>query len=151
VIRLDPESVEAIAVRVAELLREEAPSDARLLPASEVARRFGLSRDYLYRHAEELGAVRVGDGKRPRLRFDPEVVAERLSARSIRRGSEPRKARPKAKPRRARRTGPRSGPALLPIRPTKGTEARLLAERRRERKARQAEERAAAEAGSSKP
>ena len=52
-----------------------------LVDAAEIAQRFGCSRDWVYAHADELGAIRLGDGDKPRLRFDPEVVHERLAAR----------------------------------------------------------------------
>ena len=65
-VRLDPETVEEVATRVAELL---AP---RLQPARASQRRL-LS-------AGELGAIRLGTGRRPRLRFDPDIVAERIAA-----------------------------------------------------------------------
>jgi hypothetical protein len=67
---LDPEDIESIAVRVAELLREQQPSSApRLADAAAVARELGVDRDWVYEHAEELGAARLG-GARGRLRFD---------------------------------------------------------------------------------
>ena len=77
-VRLDLESIEALAQRLAELLapREEAPG--RLITAEEVARRWGVGRRWVYDHADELGAHRLGAGPRPRLRFDPDEVAERL-------------------------------------------------------------------------
>ena len=65
--RLDPESVEAVARRVAELLGGDNAAD--LVDAGELARLMGVSRDHVYRHADELGAVRMGEGSRPRLRF----------------------------------------------------------------------------------
>jgi hypothetical protein len=48
-----------------------------LLTAADVARRFSVTRSWVYAHARELGVVRIGDGPRPRLRFDPAVVAQR--------------------------------------------------------------------------
>jgi hypothetical protein len=68
---LDPEDIESIAARVAELLREQQqPSSAsRLADAAEVARELGVDRDWVYAHAEELGGARLG-GARGRLRFD---------------------------------------------------------------------------------
>jgi hypothetical protein len=79
-VRLDPDSIEALAHRLAELLapREPARPQRRLLTAEEVARWWGISRRWVYDHADELGARRLGGGRRPRLRFDPEEVAERL-------------------------------------------------------------------------
>lgn len=45
------------------------------IDAAEVARRLSVSRDYVYRHADELGAMRMGRGPKARLRFDPKAVA----------------------------------------------------------------------------
>lgn len=69
---------EAVARRVVEKLRGEPVAPGGLLDAAEVASRHGVSRAFVYEHADELGAVRlgeVGDGRRPRLRFDPVKVA----------------------------------------------------------------------------
>jgi hypothetical protein len=66
---LDPEDIESIAARVAELLHEQQPSSSRLADAAEVARELGVERDWVYAHAEELGGTRLG-GKHGRLRFD---------------------------------------------------------------------------------
>ena len=79
-LRLDPESIEALACRLAELLspREEARTRAQLITAEEVARWWGIGRRWVYDHADELGARRLGGGRRPRLRFDPDEVVERL-------------------------------------------------------------------------
>lgn len=103
-IALDNASVEAVAQRVAELIRGEDVSP-ELVDASEVARRFGVSRDYVYEHSADLGAVKLGDGPKARLRFNPATVAERLNA--------PKPSPPKA-PRRHRRRA--SDIELLPIR-----------------------------------
>lgn len=81
-VSLDDASVNAIAERVAELLRGE-PIGGDLVDATEVARRFSVSRDYVYEHADELGAVRLGDGSRARLRFDPVTVRKRLTHTTV--------------------------------------------------------------------
>jgi hypothetical protein len=84
-VRLDPADVEAIALRTAEILAERglvAPAARELIDAAEVARRFGVTPTWARRNADRLGAVRLGTGSRPRLRFDPERVAAALSARS---------------------------------------------------------------------
>jgi hypothetical protein len=83
--RLAPESVEALAARIAELLGAADSCSAeggpkRMLTAAQVAERWGVARRWVYDHAEALGARRLGGGPRPRLRFDPEEVAERLGA-----------------------------------------------------------------------
>lgn len=80
-VRLAPESIEALALRITELLgAREAPhkSHPERISASEVARQWGIGRRWVYEHADELGAWRLGAGNRPRLRFDPDEVAERL-------------------------------------------------------------------------
>lgn len=85
-LRLAPESIDALATRLAELLgglREPAPPAERLqkmLSAAEVSKRWSISRRWVYDHADELGARRMGTGPRPRLRFDPDEVAARIGA-----------------------------------------------------------------------
>jgi hypothetical protein len=83
VVHLDNASVEAIARRVAELLSSEHGSEG-WIDAAEVARRYSLSRDFVYEHADELGAVRIGSGPKGRLRFDPAKVVEALGGSSVR-------------------------------------------------------------------
>ena len=101
---LDPATVEAIAHEVADLLRRDGSGERALLTAGQVAARFGVDRSWVYAHAHELGVVRLGFGRRPRLRFDPAVVAQRLLAQP---------AAPTATPAAsATATAP-----LLPIRP----------------------------------
>jgi hypothetical protein len=104
----DVELVEAIAQRVAELLREDTPTPGALVDAQTLAGLLGVSRAHVYRNANKLGAQRIGDGERPRLRFDPAVA---LQARE--RTSSPRP--PPVQPRRRRQL--RSSVPLLPIRP----------------------------------
>jgi hypothetical protein len=74
-IKLDPQTIEAIARRVVELLERRGLQSRELLDAAELARRFGIERSWVYSHAIELGAVKLGGGAKPRLRFDPEVAA----------------------------------------------------------------------------
>jgi len=113
-IKLDPETVEKIARRVMELLEQRGVQKPDLVDAAELARRFGIERSWVYAHAIELGAIKLGNGAKPRLRFDPDVAARVLRkvdgksvadppARSGKRAGQP--------PRRAR-----SEVRLLPIR-----------------------------------
>ena len=102
--------LEAIAREVAQLLgRDDQPGGHRLLNARQVAARFNVERSWVYAHAEELGVVRIGQGPRPRLRFDPTVVAQHLLARP---------ARPAAAPSPSHIRG---GAPLLPIKPSRQT------------------------------
>ena len=77
---LQPEEIEAIAQRVAELLADRlAPPAARerLVDAVQLAELLGVERDWVYAHATQLGGVRLG-GPKGRLRFDLNMVAERV-------------------------------------------------------------------------
>jgi hypothetical protein len=107
VVQLDDASVEAVARRVVELLSSESGSED-WIDAAEVARRFSLSRDYVYEHAAEFGAVRLGGGPKARLRFSPAKVTEALG------GSLGRESRPKREAVRSVRRGREV--TLLPIR-----------------------------------
>jgi len=112
-IRLDPETVEKIARRVVELLEARGLQQRELVDASALAKRFGIERSWVYSHAIELGAVKLGNGAKPRLRFDPEVAA-----RVLRRVGEEPAADPPA--RSGKRAGQPQGSEgrveLLPIR-----------------------------------
>ncbi len=102
---LNDSEIEAVATRVAELL--QAPVASReLVDASAIARRFGVSRAFVYDHAEALGAIRLGAGPRARMRFDPTEVERLLGNAGHKTGAHPP---PQRRPR------PKGG-ALLPIR-----------------------------------
>jgi hypothetical protein len=81
---LAPEMVERIAGRVVQLLREQRlveDTAPRLVTADELARRFGLTRTWVYEHANELGAISMGDGPRARMRFDLRFAGQAIYAR----------------------------------------------------------------------
>ena len=66
--------VDPLARRVVEVMHEQGlvqprPKAEVWLNAAELARRLGVSREWVYEHADELGARRIGSGPRPRLRF----------------------------------------------------------------------------------
>lgn len=106
---LDPAVIEeiadrlsgAIVARVVEVLREQGLSprpreSTAWLDAQEVAQRLGVSREWVYEHADELGALRIGSGPRPRLRFPPQILDPRSRTTiSAEAGGEPRNRRPK--------------------------------------------------------
>lgn len=80
-IKLSPETVEALARRVAELLAApKSRQPERLVSAKVIAEQWGVDRRWVYEHADQLGARRLGSGPRPRLRFDPTEVGERLGS-----------------------------------------------------------------------
>ena len=66
---------ERLAVRLSGLTPARAEP---LVDAAEIARLHGKTRTWVYEHAGELDAVRLGSGPRPRLAFSPARVAERL-------------------------------------------------------------------------
>jgi hypothetical protein len=109
-VRLDADSIDAIAQRVAAILQSEPlPTREQLMTATDVAARFGVSRTWVYDNAERLGAIRLGTGSRARLRFDPNRVGEFIQAE------------PNSRERSARRSSPAAacwlGKAdLIPIR-----------------------------------
>jgi hypothetical protein len=80
---MSEQSIEQLATRVAEVLLAAGGKTAarRIVDARGVAETYGVSRDFVYSHADELGAIRLGPGPRARLRFDLVEVAARLSAR----------------------------------------------------------------------
>ncbi len=127
---LGPETIELIAQRVARLLREDrAPTTppVGLVDAAYLARHLGLTRTWVYQHAEELGAIRVGKGSRARMRFDLAKATAALGGREQQRGSLPAKRR-----RRARSTDETAEVALLPLRPpgVRGVLARIVRQQR---------------------
>jgi hypothetical protein len=77
-LRLAPQSIEALARQIAELLASGERPRPRHLTAAEVSDWWGVDRAWVYAHATELGAKRLGAGERPRLRFDADVVASRI-------------------------------------------------------------------------
>ena len=71
-----------LAPRIAELLamgRADASNDdpTDLWGARRVAAHYDVGVSFVYQHADELGCIRLGGGRRPRLRFDPRIVRER--------------------------------------------------------------------------
>jgi hypothetical protein len=98
---MSPNVVEQIARRVVDLLREDTEADsARYVDAATLAKELAVERDWVYAHADELGALRLG-GPSGRLRFDRLAVRERL-----------RSGEPLPRPRRLRSSKYSDGPAV---------------------------------------
>jgi hypothetical protein len=51
-----------------------------LSTARRVAAQYAVDVRFIYANADDLGAIRLGAGPRPRLRFDPAVVRERWAS-----------------------------------------------------------------------
>jgi hypothetical protein len=109
---VEREDIELLAQRVADLLAAQAMESrqmGQLVDAAAVARLLGVSRATVYAKADELGAIRIGSGKRARLRFDPaRIVAGHLAANTD------QNTTPRRRPSRRRSKRPNS--ELLPIR-----------------------------------
>jgi hypothetical protein len=109
-----------LAIRAA-----EPSSRAPLVDAGTLAAELGVSRGYVYEHADELGALRLGNGPRARLRFDPLAAraaltchgGERSQAANANAGGQSDRA-PIARRRSLATRRPQSG-ASLPVRPRK--------------------------------
>ena len=56
----------------------KASSHVGLVDTQTLARALGVSRRFVYQHADELGAQRLGSGSKPRLRFDLEAAREAM-------------------------------------------------------------------------
>ena len=102
---LDVDDVEAIARRVAELLAQTAVP--AYLDTAAVARMIDASEEWVRDHAVELGAIRLGDGRRGVLRFELARVHQALERRRL--------ARPSARRSRRRRAPRAAGVPLLPL------------------------------------
>ena len=84
---LSPGDVEAIAEATATKLAEfiaERSKTFGLVGPRELAEGLGVSLDYVYAHATELGAMRLGSGPKARIRFDLDGARRALEARAER-------------------------------------------------------------------
>jgi len=107
--------VDAVAKRVLDLL-DQRETFSGLVDAGTLARLLGVSRSTVYDNAAKLGAIEIGDGSRPRLRFDVEKARNAWTARSCSERSQP----VVAEVRRRKRVRLGTSVDLLPV---KGSEA----------------------------
>jgi hypothetical protein len=76
---LSRRALENLSRRVVELLVEmRVGAVPRLLDARELAEMLGVRPRWVHEHASELGAIRLGEGPRAPLRFDPVEAIARL-------------------------------------------------------------------------
>ena len=82
---LDHEDIDAIAeraaLRVVQLLERPGAGEYQFIDPKVLARKLNVSVDYVYAHAMELGAMRLGDGPKARLRFDLQTAQRAMRAR----------------------------------------------------------------------
>lgn len=69
VIALEDDEIIAAGERIAQLMVSTAPIRG-FVNAQELAAELGVARDWVYANAQRLGAIRLGDGPKARLRFD---------------------------------------------------------------------------------
>ena len=84
-VTLSEGDVEAIAEATARKLAEfigERGKTFGLVGPRELAEDLGVSLDYVYAHATELGAMRLGSGPKARIRFDLDGARRLLEARA---------------------------------------------------------------------
>lgn len=98
--------LEQLAELLADRLADRPAAPPRIVDAAGMADYLGVSRDVIYANADVLGAIRLGNGERPRLRFV-------LDAETVHRWRQWGDAGPPA-PRRRQRTANPDVP-LLPI------------------------------------
>lgn len=121
-----------LAPRIAAVLSLQAIARADLLTAAQVAKRFGVSAEWVRDRRDELGAIRLGEGERPRLRFDAERVAEAVTRRSeSARSPHVDLSAGAGDPPRPRREQPDNALDTLPVRQLKPDSATIKAARAR--------------------
>lgn len=74
---------DAIAQKVVEIVGARSVTFG-LVGARELAEELGVSTDYVYAHATELGAIRLGAGPKARIRFDLDRARQALENRTRR-------------------------------------------------------------------
>lgn len=106
--QLDPDDIEQIAHRVAELVVPADRAADQYVDAATLANELGVDRDWVYAHARQLGAIRLG-GPRGRLRFDRRKALQALADDSPGTPAESRRPAHRGRSRR-----PAKPPDLIP-------------------------------------
>lgn len=89
VITLSEAQLDQLADRITDRLRASPPHVPRLVDAQALADALGVRRETVYAHADELGAIRLGGGSKPRLRFDLEAAREAFACYASKRSQRP--------------------------------------------------------------
>jgi len=81
----DSSDADLIARQVVDALRDEQRSATRgLLTSEEAARLLRVDVEWVRTHRVALGAIKLGDGPKARLRFSREAIDAYLAARKVR-------------------------------------------------------------------
>lgn len=128
-VRLPADQLAELADLVAERLAAApaAPPRDQLVSAAVVADAIGMTAPWVREHAAELGGRRMGDGPRPRWRFELQRAVDAFAASTARSaGERSPTAQPAPSAARTRRRRPATGTGveLLPLRaPREGRRA----------------------------
>lgn len=87
----------------------------RLVDPLELAATLGVTRGFVYEHADELGVIRLGSGPKARQRYDVAIALERLTACTSGKGSNDTQVPSPVLLRRAPRRAIGTNVELLPI------------------------------------
>ena len=112
---LSAEAIDLLADAIAQRVLVALVPTTAWVSAAAVARHLGVDVAYVYEHSEKLGARRLGDGPKARMRFRLDLVEQALriaGGESV--APPPRLATPTRTPRCVRSPG--SAAELLPIR-----------------------------------
>jgi hypothetical protein len=123
-LRLAPDQLVLLADLVAERVVEALngrQGEGELVDAQTLARQLAISRETVYEHAAALGAIRVGNGPKPRLRFDVDQARAAWTRRVAGENSdEPEAVADAPTLRRPRPSAAQHHDDLLPVKPPKG-------------------------------
>ena len=93
-VRIDDDQLTDLAAQVAERLAGQTPQPTGLVDAETVALALGVTRGWVYEHAELLGAMRLGKPGAP-VRFDLDRVRAAFAAQHEKPTPQPRRRRPR--------------------------------------------------------
>ena len=118
------EVVDRVMAELEDRLAADLPRASRqLLTAAQLAQQLGVTRRWIYEHATHLGAIRVGTGAKPRLRFDADVAAQALNPSHANKGPElpdrPQRQRSRRRPPRQSASAGDECPTLPDLLPIK--------------------------------
>lgn len=115
IVRLTDEQIERLADSIGERLCEA--QQVRLVDAATLAQELGVSRDFVYAHACDLGGERIGAGPRGRLRFDRDRALSAWAGRPTKTAPHPGRRSRSTCDSVARRRRSNHQVGLLPVRP----------------------------------
>lgn len=122
-VRFHPDDIERLADRIADRLAPRIADDVRhrlsaraLVDAAEAARMLGITRGAVYRKAQQLGGMRVGNSRNAPWRFDRDRLLAAMAACSAGRDSSAENRPQRRRSRRRQAATTANGFPLLPFR-----------------------------------